>query len=498
MSETKKKDARVHIRLSRARVKAEWTELMRRARTKNPQITDDEVIAGLMRGDKEIAALQQKPGTTIEVQALVLQALSTIISIEKIPYVVALCQLYLTGDVDPDDIWSATSVRRMLTSLDLIDTGELRQELRSVAHVHVLFDTSKRGNLPRAPVQIAFFDHREQKPTRRLLSASALASEKAEEEAKELYAALGRFGLTGKVVSIICDNAPAMQAPQGTIAVLIELLGDARVIVAGCALHMASLCLKNACDRTFTSTGRVKAETDVTKIREVTLVHVLFASWWVGNSGMSRSEFLDSLRVFGMEEEDLPEQQQKPIWTRWLTVADANDWLVRNAAVLEDWCLEVSKEHVASNRRKLRTTLEYLRAWLQTPDLQLYSFCLHEFVLRFYRNMHVWFETPTTAAKDITFEPGFKGAFDGWPCHRLGGQPLSSQLVDRWEPPGVVSRDSQAEARYHNRRQEDGHATRYEFQEHVQRVCLPMVGVSTCARQSRRPDQWSRCCRCAV
>jgi hypothetical protein len=58
------------------------------------------VIAGLMHGDIEITVLQQKPGTMIEVQALVLQALSTIISIEKIPYVVALCQLYLTGDVD--------------------------------------------------------------------------------------------------------------------------------------------------------------------------------------------------------------------------------------------------------------------------------------------------------------------------------------------------------------------------------------------------------------
>jgi len=334
-------------------------------------------------------------------RAVVVQWLSTFISARKIPEVLAVTQQYHCGTVTEERMMRKTTVARIVTAMGILDDRALGDELKAARAVYAAFDTSQRGNLPRGPVFASFA--RGDGVVVRLLAAEALPCEAAEDEATAIIEALARHGALEKLVGIIGDNCAGIQAPRGTIGTLEERVG-APLVRIGCWLHVLNLALVHAIEDTF---GKAPASTSFAGLRP-NVINLLYTLWWATTERMSKNEFAASMRIF-CADCNIPfksEQCPQPIMTRWHTVVDANSWVLERRDELGGWCKAANKT-VASNRRRLRESLDNLSQWLEAPVLLAQQLALEEFRAAFFEQELAWAEAADPA---LGLPAGFKAS----------------------------------------------------------------------------------------
>ena len=199
-----------------------------------------------------------------------------------------------------------------------------------------------------------------------------------------------------------------MQAPGGVIAGLQSLLGlDVPFVIGiGCWLHVLSLALCHAIEETF---GKASKNVCVSEIKNVTLLNLLFSTWWLGDGGMIPLEFVASMKVFAKMNSghEIPtRRQEKPIFNK---VGNQSLTPIHGSQkywkLIEAWSLEMSQKHVGSSRKKLRETASYVNAWMKNGTLQMYSMCLEEFAVCLFRPEMEWAREAT-----LGFLPGLQGA----------------------------------------------------------------------------------------
>ena len=79
--------------------------------------------------------------------------------------VLTLAKAFFDGDVDVDAIPSTSAIRRILVATDKICDMMIIDELEDAEYVHILFDTSKKCGLSRAPVFVCFWSSKGNCPT---------------------------------------------------------------------------------------------------------------------------------------------------------------------------------------------------------------------------------------------------------------------------------------------------------------------------------------------